>query len=122
MGWVVSGTPGSVIPPGKGPARCPFDRLGCHGAGLDTEARGKIPCLQALIISAQFVFENQCEERLIIYDDNNNSEYVYLLKAANIIVLFFPEGGVGQTQTWMPAYASILRIPQMIRVWRTTVE
>jgi hypothetical protein len=26
------------------------------------------------------------------------------------------------TQAWMPAYVSILRIPQMIRVWRATVE
>jgi hypothetical protein len=25
-----------------------------------------------------------------------------------------PEGGVGLDQVWMPAYASILRIPQMI--------
>jgi hypothetical protein len=25
-----------------------------------------------------------------------------------------PEGGVGQTQAWMPTYVSILRIPQMI--------
>jgi hypothetical protein len=93
MGWVVSGTPGSVILPGKGPPLCPFDRrLGGHRAGLDTEARGKVPCLHALIISAQFVFENPCEERLIkvfLYDDNNISEYVYLLKAANIIVFFF---------------------------------
>jgi hypothetical protein len=28
--------------------------------------------------------------------------------------IFFPEGGVGQTQAWLPAYASILCIPQMI--------
>jgi hypothetical protein len=27
---------------------------------------------------------------------------------------FIPEGGVGQTQAWMPTYVSILRIPQMI--------
>jgi hypothetical protein len=27
---------------------------------------------------------------------------------------FFPEGGVGLTQAWMPTYVSILRIPQMI--------
>jgi hypothetical protein len=27
---------------------------------------------------------------------------------------FFPEGGVGQSQVWMPACASILHIPQMI--------
>jgi hypothetical protein len=33
-----------------------------------------------------------------------------------------PERGVGQTQAWMPTYASILRIPQMIRVWRATAE
>jgi hypothetical protein len=31
-------------------------------------------------------------------------------------------GGVGQTQAWMPTYVSILRIPQMIWVWRVTVE
>jgi hypothetical protein len=29
-------------------------------------------------------------------------------------MLFFPDGGVGQTQAWMPTYVSILRIPQMI--------
>jgi hypothetical protein len=27
---------------------------------------------------------------------------------------FPPEGGVGQTQAWMPTYVIILRIPQMI--------
>jgi hypothetical protein len=37
-------------------------------------------------------------------------------------VFLSPEGGVGQTETWMPTYVSILRIPQMIRVWRATVE
>jgi hypothetical protein len=32
-------------------------------------------------------------------------------------LFFFPEGGVGQTQVWMPAlFASILRIAQMIWV------
>jgi hypothetical protein len=36
--------------------------------------------------------------------------------------LFFPEDGVGQTEAWMPAYVTILRIPQMIWVWRATVE
>jgi hypothetical protein len=36
---------------------------------------------------------------------------------------FFPlKVGVGQTQAWMPTYVSILRIPQMIWVWRATVE
>jgi hypothetical protein len=36
---------------------------------------------------------------------------------------FFPEDGVGQTQAWMPTpFTSMLRIPQMIRVWRATVE
>jgi hypothetical protein len=35
---------------------------------------------------------------------------------------FYPEGGVGQTQAGMPTYVSILRIPQMIGVWRATVE
>jgi hypothetical protein len=40
-----------------------------------------------------------------------------------IIRLFFPlKVGVGQTQAWMPAYVSILRIPQMIWVCRATVE
>jgi hypothetical protein len=29
---------------------------------------------------------------------------------------------VDQTQAWMPADACILRIPQMIWVWRATVE
>jgi hypothetical protein len=38
------------------------------------------------------------------------------------IVVFPPEGVVGQTQAWMPVYASILRIPQMVSVWRATVE
>jgi hypothetical protein len=35
---------------------------------------------------------------------------------------FHPEGGVGQTQAWMPTYVSLLPIPQMIWVWRATVE
>jgi hypothetical protein len=30
--------------------------------------------------------------------------------------------GGSSTQAWMPAYVSILRIPQMIWVWRATVE
>jgi hypothetical protein len=35
----------------------------------------------------------------------------------------FPEGGDGSsTQAWMPTYVTILRIPQMIWVWRATVE
>jgi hypothetical protein len=34
----------------------------------------------------------------------------------------FLEDGLGQTQAWMPTYVSILRIPQMIWVWRATVE
>jgi hypothetical protein len=38
------------------------------------------------------------------------------------VTLLPPEGGVGQTQAWMPTYVSILRIPQMIWVWRATVE
>jgi hypothetical protein len=37
--------------------------------------------------------------------------------------IFFLEGGVGQTPSVDACiYASILRIPQMIRVWRVTVE
>jgi hypothetical protein len=39
------------------------------------------------------------------------------------IINFFPEGGDGSsTQAWMPTYVSILRIAQMIWVWRATVE
>jgi hypothetical protein len=34
----------------------------------------------------------------------------------------FPEGGVCQNQAWMPTDVSIWRIPQMIWVWRATVE
>jgi hypothetical protein len=30
--------------------------------------------------------------------------------------------GGSSTQAWMPTYVSILRIPQIIRVWRATVE
>jgi hypothetical protein len=37
------------------------------------------------------------------------------------ISFLLPEGGVGQTQVWMPTYVTILRIPQMIRVRRATV-
>jgi hypothetical protein len=43
---------------------------------------------------------------------------MYLL----LFIFFHPEGGVGQTQAWMPTYVSILRIPHIICVWRTTVE
>jgi hypothetical protein len=32
----------------------------------------------------------------------------------NLNYIFFPEGGVGQTQAWMPTYVSILHIPQMM--------
>jgi hypothetical protein len=36
---------------------------------------------------------------------------------------FFPwRWGGSSTQAWIPTYVSILRIPQMIRVWRVTVE
>jgi hypothetical protein len=43
--------------------------------------------------------------------------------SANSSVFFFPlKVGVGLTQAWMPTYVSILRIPQMISVWRATVE
>jgi hypothetical protein len=37
-------------------------------------------------------------------------------------MILFPEGGVGQTQAWMPTYVCILHIPQMIGVWKATVE
>jgi hypothetical protein len=38
-------------------------------------------------------------------------------------VIFFPwRWGRSSTQAWMPTYVSILRIPQMIWVWRATVE
>jgi hypothetical protein len=40
----------------------------------------------------------------------------------HVLGFFTPKDGVGQTQAWMPTYVSILRIPQMIRVWRATVE
>jgi hypothetical protein len=37
--------------------------------------------------------------------------------------IFFPlKVGWVYTQTWMPTYVSLLRIPQMIWVWRATVE
>jgi hypothetical protein len=36
-----------------------------------------------------------------------------LTGAQTCVMYFFPEGGVGQTQAWMPTYVSILRIPQM---------
>jgi hypothetical protein len=36
--------------------------------------------------------------------------------------LFFWSWGGSSTQTWMPTYVSILRIPQLIWVWRATVE
>jgi hypothetical protein len=37
--------------------------------------------------------------------------------------LFFPwRWGGSSTQAWMPTYVSILRVPQMIWVWRATVE
>jgi hypothetical protein len=40
-----------------------------------------------------------------------------------ICLLFLPwRWGGFSTQAWMPPYVSILRIPQMIWVWRTTVE
>jgi hypothetical protein len=35
---------------------------------------------------------------------------------------FFLKVGGSSTQAWMPTYVSILRIPQMIRVWRATAE
>jgi hypothetical protein len=38
------------------------------------------------------------------------------------LFIYFPEDSVCQTQTWMPTYVSILRIPQMIWVWRAPVE
>jgi hypothetical protein len=38
------------------------------------------------------------------------------------VFFYFPEGGLGQTEAWMPTYVSILRIPQMIWDWRATVE
>jgi hypothetical protein len=37
--------------------------------------------------------------------------------------IFFPwRWGGSSAQAWMPTYVSILRIPQMIWVWRATVE
>jgi hypothetical protein len=40
----------------------------------------------------------------------------------NNLTCFFSWRWVGQTQALMPTYVSILRIPQMIWVWRATVE
>jgi hypothetical protein len=49
--------------------------------------------------------------------------YIGRLWVLSIVThIFPPEDGVGQTQAWMPTYVSILRIPQMIWVWRATVE
>jgi hypothetical protein len=45
-----------------------------------------------------------------------------LVDGSPILHVFSPEGGVGQTQAWMPTYVSTLRIPQMIWVWRAMVE
>jgi hypothetical protein len=44
-----------------------------------------------------------------LWDDS-----VFPWDMASSYVFFSPEGGVGQTQAWMPTYVSILRIPQMI--------
>jgi hypothetical protein len=41
---------------------------------------------------------------------------------AHMFTDFFLEGGVVQTQKRIPTYVSMLRIPQMIWVWRATVE
>jgi hypothetical protein len=44
-------------------------------------------------------------------------------KLVELFKTFFPwRWGGSSTQPWMPAYVSILRIPQMIWVWRATVE
>jgi 5-carboxymethyl-2-hydroxymuconate isomerase len=43
-----------------------------------------------------------------------NFYYKNVSKISLRLAFFFPEGGVGQTQAWMPTYVSILRIPQMI--------
>jgi hypothetical protein len=40
-----------------------------------------------------------------------------------VLNVFFPwRWGGSSTQAWMPTYVSILRIPQMIWVWRATAE
>jgi hypothetical protein len=36
------------------------------------------------------------------------------ISSSSVMTFFSPEGGLGQTQAWMPTYVSILRIPQMI--------
>jgi hypothetical protein len=38
------------------------------------------------------------------------------------VLTFSWRWGGSSTQAWMPTYVSILRIPQMMWVWRTTVE
>jgi hypothetical protein len=53
---------------------------------------------------------------IIIQDKITILKQLYLF-----ITSFSPEDGVG-TQAWMTTYVSILRIPQMIWVWRATVE
>jgi hypothetical protein len=49
-----------------------------------------------------------------------------VIRAINTRILtagFFPEVGSGSsTQARMPTYVSILRIPQIIIIWRATVE
>jgi hypothetical protein len=61
------------------------------------------------------------------HSGSNNLMIISLLSCACETSLPFestfpPEGGVGQTQAWMPTYVTILHIPQMIWVWRATVK
>jgi hypothetical protein len=52
----------------------------------------------------------------------NLERSVVMNSLASKSCFFHPEDGVGQTEAWMPTYVSILRFPQMISVWRATVE
>jgi hypothetical protein len=63
-----------------------------------------------------------CYRRLVRGVVWSSSEYLYHCSRFSCAADFFPEGGVGQTQASMPTYVSILRIPQMLWVWRATVE
>jgi hypothetical protein len=47
---------------------------------------------------------------------------IYVLKITECNVMVLWTCGGSSTQAWMPTYASILHIPQMIWVWRATVE
>jgi hypothetical protein len=52
-----------------------------------------------------------------------SGDSIAMVTGFNFRVTFFPwRWGGYSTQAWMPIYVSILHIPQMIWVWRATVE